>query len=228
MLAQADIDDTGPRAARGASERTCIVTRAVKPVDELIRFVVAPDGAVVADLKRRLPGRGVWVTARRETVAEAVKRKAFGRAFKREVRASADLAAEVDGQLERAALDALGIAQKAGRVAIGFARTEGTLASDPVVAVLEASDGAADGRRKIAAAVARRREEDDSPQILMIAAFTTAQLDLALGRSNVVHAALLAGPASNGFLARCQSLERYRMVDPVGRGAAQRGSALPR
>src|SRR5436309_111199 len=80
MLAQADIDDTGPRAARGAAERTCIVTRAVKPVDELIRFVVAPDGAVVADLKRRLPGRGVWVTAQRETVSEAVKRKAFGRA----------------------------------------------------------------------------------------------------------------------------------------------------
>jgi len=100
----------------------------------------------------------------------------------------------------------------------GFARTEGAVASEPVVAVLEASDGAADGRRKIAAAVERRRQEDDSAQIPMIAAFTTAQLDLALGRSNVVHAALLAGPASNGFLARCQSLERFRTIAPGGRG----------
>jgi len=226
MLAQADIDDTGPRAARSATTRTCIVTRAVRPVDELIRFVVAPDGAVVADLKRRLPGRGVWVTARRDTVDQAVERKAFGRGFKREVRAGAELGARVEQLLERAALDALGIAQKAGRVAVGFARTEGALASDPVVAVLEAADGALDGRRKIAAAVARRRDEDQSAQILTVAAFTTAQLDLALGRSNVVHAALLAGPASNGFLARCQSLERYRTVDPGGRGRVRRGPAL--
>ena len=88
MLAHADMDDTGPRDARGAAERTCIVTRAVKPVDELIRFVTAPDGAVVADLKRRLPGRGVWVTATRSAVDEAVKRKAFGRGLKRGTRRS--------------------------------------------------------------------------------------------------------------------------------------------
>ena len=74
MLAHADMDDTGPRDARGASERTCVVTRAVKPVDELIRFVTAPDGAVVADLKRRLPGRGVWVTATRAAVEENLRK----------------------------------------------------------------------------------------------------------------------------------------------------------
>jgi hypothetical protein len=228
MLAQADIDDTGPRDARGATERTCIVTRAVKPIDGLIRFVIAPDGAVVADLKRRLPGRGVWVTATRATVDDAVKRKAFARGFKREARAAADLGAEVDRQLERAALDALGIVQKAGRVAAGFARTEGALAGEPVVAVLQAADGAADGARKIAAAVTRRAADENLAEIPVIAAFTTAQLDLALGRSNVVHAALLAGPASNGFLARCQSLERYRTADPDGRGRLKRGSGLNR
>jgi predicted RNA-binding protein YlxR (DUF448 family) len=224
MLAQADIiEDTGPRTARGVTERTCILTRAVKPIDELIRFVIAPDGAVVADLKRRLHGRGVWVTATRAAVDEAARRKAFARAFKREVRVAADLAAKVEQQLERAALDALGIAHKAGRVAAGFARTEKALAKEPVAAVLQASDGAADGARKIAAAAARRAAEENSGEILLIAAFTTAQLDLALGRSNVIHAALLAGPASNGFLARCQSLERYRTVDPDARGPVKRG-----
>ena len=219
MLAHADIDDTGPRDARGATERTCVVTRAVKPVDELIRFVTAPDGAVVADLKRRLPGRGVWVTATRAAVDEAVKRKAFGRGFKREVRAAPDLGREVEWLLERAALDALGIVQKAGRVKTGFAKTEAALADDPIAAVLQASDGSADGARKIAAAVMRRKMDENAGEIPIIVAFATAQLDLALGRSNVVHAALLAGPASNGFLARCQSLERFRTLDPGGRGA---------
>ena len=218
MLAHADIDDTGPRDARGATERTCVVTRAVKPVDELIRFVTAPDGAVVADLKRRLPGRGVWVTATRAAVDEAVKRKAFGRGFKREVRAAPDLGREVEWLLERAALDALGIVQKAGRVKTGFAKTEAALADDPIAAVLQASDGSADGARKIAAAVMRRKMDENAGEIPIIVAFATAQLDLALGRSNVVHAALLAGPASNGFLARCQSLERYRTDSPDGRG----------
>ena len=218
MLAHADIDDTGPRDARGATERTCVVTRAVKPVDELIRFVTAPDGAVVADLKRRLPGRGVWVTATRAAVDEAVKRKAFGRGFKREVRAAPDLGREVEWLLERAALDALGIVQKAGRVKTGFAKTEAALADDPIAAVLQASDGSADGARKIAAAVMRRKMDENAGEIPIIVAFATAQLDLALGRSNVVHAALLAGPASNGFLARCQSLERFRTIAPGGRG----------
>ena len=223
MLAHADIDDTGPRDARGATERTCVVTRAVKPVDELIRFVTAPDGAVVADLKRRLPGRGVWVTATRSAVDEAVKRKAFGRGLKREVRAAPDLGREVEWLLERAALDALGIVQKAGRVKTGFAKTEAALADNPIAAVLQASDGSADGARKIAAAVMRRKMDENAGEIPIIVAFATAQLDLALGRSNVVHAALLAGPASNGFLARCQSLERFRTVAPDGRGREKRG-----
>jgi hypothetical protein len=107
-------------------------------------------------------------------------------------------------------------------VAIGFARTEKELAGGPVVAVLQAADGSADSARKIAGAAARRETSETGKiggKIPIIAAFTTAQLDLALGRSNVVHAALLAGPASNGFLARCQSLERYRTIDPGGRGA---------
>jgi uncharacterized protein len=110
-------------------------------------------------------------------------------------------------------------------VAAGFAKTEAALAAEPVVAVLYAADAAADGRRKIMAA-ARRRFGDDPGRIAVIEAFTSAQLDLALGRSNVVHAALLAGPASHGFLARCSSLERFRSIDPDGRGGVARGREL--
>ena len=221
MLARADTEDTdhGPREARRGTERMCALTREVKPVDELIRFVAGPDGAIVPDIKRRLPGRGVWVTATRKAVDDAVKRNVFARSLKREVRAEKGLGAEVERQLEQAALDALGIAHKAGRLAIGFGRTESALAAvPPVAAILSASGASPDGVRKIAAAMGRRQSGQNASEIPVIAAFTSAQLDLALGRSNVVHAALLAGPASDGFLARCQSLERFRISDPGGRG----------
>src|SRR5215831_341787 len=94
--------DAGPR--RTAPARRCIVTREVKPVSEMIRFVVGPDGAVVPDLRRRLPGRGVWVTASRAAVAAAVAGRAFGRGFKRDVKA-ADLVVTTERLLERSALD---------------------------------------------------------------------------------------------------------------------------
>ena len=221
MLAHADTQETdrGPREGRRGTERLCALTREVRPIDELIRFVAAPDGAIVPDLKRRLPGRGVWITAKRTAIDEAVKRNAFARSLKRDVKAPSSLGSQVERQLENAALDALGIAHKAGRVAIGFGRTETALAAvPPVAAILSASDGSPEGARKIAAAAARRRTGENTAEIPVVAAFTSAQLDLALGRSNVVHAALLAGPASNGFLARCQSLERFRTIDPGGRG----------
>jgi hypothetical protein len=221
MLARLDTEETdrGPREGRRGTERMCALTRQVRPVDELIRFVAAPDGAIVPDIKRRLPGRGVWITARRSSLDEAVKRNVFARSLKREVRVAATLSAEVERQLEAATLDALAIAHKAGRVAIGFGRTETALAGvPPVAAVLSASDGAADGARKIAGAAARRQTGEKAGEIPIIGAFTSTQLDLALGRSNVVHAALLAGPASKGFLARYSSLERFRTLDPDGRG----------
>jgi uncharacterized protein len=227
MLAIADNDDTdaGPRQGRnqgkGGTERLCVVTRAVLPIDELIRFVVGPDGSIVPDLKRRLPGRGAWVTARRSVVDEAVRRKVFARSFKRDVRAL-ELGALVDRLLENAALDALAMVHKASRVAIGFSKTEAAVVSGPVVAILTASEGSPDGARKIAAAAARRETGENPGKVPTIAAFTSPQLDLALGRSNVVHAALLAGPASKGFLARCQNLERFRMIDPDGRETARR------
>jgi predicted RNA-binding protein YlxR (DUF448 family) len=221
LLAHTDTEeaDRGPREGRRGTERLCALSREVKSVDELIRFVAAPDGAIAPDIKRRLPGRGIWITARRAAVDDAVKRNVFARSLKRDVRAPGALSAEVERQLEAAAFDALAMAHKAGRIAIGFGRTETALAGiPPVAAVLSATDGAPDGLRKIAAAVARRQTDEKAGEIPIIAAFTSSQLDLALGRSNVVHAALLAGPASNGFLARYRSLERFRTLDPERRG----------
>jgi predicted RNA-binding protein YlxR (DUF448 family) len=211
MIAVArDIElDTGPRAH--ALERLCVATRTVKPVADMIRFVVGPDGEAVPDLKHKLPGRGIWVTATQDALADAIKRKALVRGFKREVRLPADLVARTDRLLERAALDALAIAGKASLVATGFVKVETALRQDGVVAVIHATDAAPDGVRKLDAALRRK-----SPgSIVVIGSLTSAQLDLALGRPNVIHAALLAGPPSDTFLARLRRLERFRTGDPA-------------
>src|SRR4249919_289636 len=111
MLALADPDlDNGPRTEKSATMRMCAVSREVRPIDELIRFVVAPSGEVMADLKRKLPGRGLWVSASRKAVAEAVRRHQFSKGFKRDVRVAPTLASDTDALLERHAVEALAMA----------------------------------------------------------------------------------------------------------------------
>jgi hypothetical protein len=200
--------DNGPRARE--LERLCVVTRTVRPVSDLIRFVVGPAGDAVPDLKRKLPGRGVWVTGTQEVLGDAIKRKVFARGFKRDVRLPADLLIRTASLLERSVLEALAIAGKAGLVAAGFGKTEAALAHEEVIALLHAVEAASDGIRKLDAA-RRRRSQDGSIAVIQI--LTSAQLDLALGRSNVIHAALLAGTPSDTFLARLRRLERFRTGD---------------
>src|SRR6266581_5449230 len=128
MLAFADPDlDNGPRTDRSATMRMCAVTREVRGIDELIRFVVAPTGEVIPDLKRKLPGRGLWVSASRKAVAEAVRRHQFSKGFKRDVRAAPTLAADTEVLLVRSLTDALAMAAKAGQVVSGFSKVEGAL-----------------------------------------------------------------------------------------------------
>jgi predicted RNA-binding protein YlxR (DUF448 family) len=215
MLALADPDlDNGPRTNKSPTVRMCAVTRTVQPIDELIRFVVSPSGEVMADLKRKLPGRGLWVSASRQAVAEAVRRNQFGKGFKRDVRTAPTLAADTEALVVRGVVEALAMAAKAGQVVSGFSKVEGALSLRQVQALIHASDGAADGIRKLDA-VARQNAGNDgeSREFPVVTALTSEQLDLALGRSNVIHAAVLAGPASKTFLSRSQLLVRYRMAD---------------
>ena len=200
--------DNGPRS--GGLERFCVATREVRPIENLIRFVVAPDGQAVPDLKRKLPGRGVWVTATQEALDAAIKGRAFARGFKRDVQVSIDLVGRTERLLEKTALDALAVANKAGLVAIGFAKAESALARDCVVALLHAVEAAPDGVKKLDAAL---RHSPQAGSAVVIASLRSSQLDLALGRPNVIHAALLAGPVSDTFLARLQRLELFRTGD---------------
>ena len=205
--------------------RMCAVTREVRGIDELIRFVVAPTGEVIPDLKRKLPGRGLWVSASRRTVAEAVRRHQFSKGFKRDVRAAPTLPADTEALLIRSANEALAMAAKAGQVVSGFSKVEGALEQGAARALIHASDGAADGIRKLDAIVRQKSGNiAESAEFPIVNVLTSAELDLALGRSNVIHAALLAGPASKTFLSRCQILVRYRMADDDKTADAARNS----
>jgi predicted RNA-binding protein YlxR (DUF448 family) len=228
MLAMADPDlDHGPRTDKSATMRMCAVSREVRPIDELIRFVVAPTGEVIPDVKRKLPGRGLWLSASRRTVAEAVRRHQFSRGFKRDVRVAATLPDDTEVLLVRSALEALAMAAKAGQVVSGFGKVEDALSQrERPSSLIHASDAAPDGVRKLDAILRQRGGKDeDSLKISVVTALTSAELDLALGRSNVIHAALLAGPASKTFLSRCQLLVRYRMADDDKTADAARNSS---
>jgi uncharacterized protein len=203
---QAKEQDAGP-------ERLCVVSRQSRPPSDLIRFVAGPDGVLVPDLKHKLPGRGVWVTATATVVGEAVRRKAFGRGLKAPVVVPATLAADIDRLLARDALQALSFTKKAGEAITGFAKVEKAIADGRVLAVLHATDAAQDGVRKLDQALRRQAGAVGEGAVTVIKTFEGADLDLALGGSNVVHAALVVGPASMGFLARWRRLANFRGVE---------------
>jgi predicted RNA-binding protein YlxR (DUF448 family) len=226
MLAIVDPElDNGPRTDKSATMRMCAVSREVRPVDELIRFVLSPQGEVVPDLKRKLPGRGLWISASRARVAEAVRRNQFSRGFRRNVRAAPTLASDTENLLVRSAIEALAMAAKAGQVVAGFAKVEEALSGGKATALIHASDGAADGIRKLDAIVRQRSgNHGESSGFPVLTGLTSAELDLALGRANVIHAALLAGPAGKTFLSRSQILVRYRMADDDKTAGAAKNS----
>ena len=191
------------------SLRTCIVSRQECAPEDLIRFVAGPDDQIVPDLGRRLPGRGVWVTAERGMVEEAVKRKVFAKGLKRQINAAVDLADQVDRLMVKRCLDALSLANKAGKVTTGFTRIEAALIGGSVAVLLHASDAAADGagkldRRFLAISAQAGRDA------VIVGELTGEQMSLALGRLNVVHAALSAGGATTKFLNEAGRVTRYR------------------
>lgn len=208
MAVRVEIADK-PAVEQHAPLRTCIVTREQKPPEELIRFVEGPDGQIVPDVARRLPGRGVWVTAERRAIAEAVKRKAFARSLKRQVAVPPDLPDTVERLLVKRAMDALSLANKAGLVTSGFTRIEAAIAAGSVAALLHGREAAADGAGKLDRRFQAVCGQTGKPAPI-VWELTVEQMSLALGRSNVVHAALGAGGATTNFLNEVGRVTRYR------------------
>lgn len=209
-----DEADNGP--GRGAPSRLCIATRQVRPVSDLIRFVAGPDGALVPDIRNRLPGRGVWVTADSAVLAEAIRRKAFARGLKTTVLTPTSLVEDVGRLLARDALQMLSLANKAGAVTTGFAKIEGM--RPPLLALVQASDGSEAEVLRLQAQCRGKGRHRRDPAI--VRAFTSEELALSIGRELVIHAALAVHDAASVFLERA-----LRYVEFLSGGPAKRDEA---
>jgi ribosomal protein L7Ae-like RNA K-turn-binding protein len=163
----------------------------------------------VPDLARRLPGRGVWIKAEKAAVAAAVKGNAFGRSLKRAVAADPALPDRVEHLIEKRVLEALALANKAGLVTTGFQQVDELVGNGGAVLLIQAGDAALGGREKLArkfAAVQRAKGRHEA----VVTSLSGEQLSLAMGRSNVVHAAVIHGGAANRFRDEAERLHRYR------------------
>ncbi len=187
--------------------RTCIVERARKERPFLLRFVLSPQEGIVPDIKGNLPGRGVWVTARKEIVAEAVKRRAFQRAFRKPVSVSDSLSLEVERLFKRSALERLSICNKAGLLVVGFSKVEEALKRHEIVALLHADTAAADGKAKLDRKLEALFAGKD--YIAPKNCFTSAEISLAAGSIGVIHAGLREGGATQAFLQALDRLSAY-------------------
>jgi predicted RNA-binding protein YlxR (DUF448 family) len=195
--------------AQLSRERRDIVSGEVMPEERLIRFVADPAGTVVPDLACKLPGRGVWVAADRASVDTAARKGLFSRAAKAKLTAAPDLADQVDRLLAGRVLNALGLAKRAGQLISGFEKVAAALGAGKVAWLVEASDGAADGRRKILSAA---RKSPRAPQL--IGTWSASELGLALGGENVIHTAFLAGRGADRWTFDVLRLSGFRPLLP--------------
>lgn len=221
MMTTDTANETGSVPARRKSDtdRRCLVTRAVKPKLSLIRFVVDPDGMVTPDLEGRLPGRGMWVSARRQALQQAVDKKMFGRAARRTVTVPDGLVDRIEVMLSRRCVELLALARRAGLAVGGFEKVRARLRAGNGGLLLAASDGAEDGRGKLAAL---------APELPIVDSLDAAQIGAAFGRDHVVHAVL-----SRGALTKRLHIEMVRLAGvrgtletgPVGRTGRKPGTA---
>lgn len=205
-------------------ERRDLVSHQVMDESRLIRFVAGPDGQVVPDLGRKLPGRGLWVEASRASVEAAVRKNGFARAAKTRLNAPADLADAVERLLAKRCLDQLGLARREGVLISGFEKSAANLRSGKAAWLIEAADGAADGRAKMLA-LARHQTAK------VCGAFTADDLSLALGLENAIHAVLLAGGRADRWTIEVERLAGFRPLRPshweVSGGEGEPAGALP-
>jgi uncharacterized protein len=195
--------------AEAARERRDIVSGQVMDEAGLVRFVAGPGDVVVPDVARKLPGRGLWVAADRASVTAAAKKGLFSRAAKAKLSVAGDLADQVESLLTRRVLDGLGLAKRAGDLISGFDKVAAALAAGRVAWLVEAADGATDGRRKI---LSLARKSPRTPKLIGV--YTVEQLGLALGGENVIHTAFLAGRSADRWTSDVLRLSGFRPLLP--------------
>jgi len=225
ILIDLNDDDTGAEATssqavsvRTGNSRRDIASHDSVSRDGLIRFVVGPDGYVVPDLKETLPGRGLWLKADAESLRLAIKKNLFSRAAKKAVRAPDGLEALVPALLRKRLLEQLGLARREGNLVTGFEKVATMLklgraapnATGRAVWLIEAEDGAEDGRGKLLNIC-----HGQTPAVALCGLFSNEELSLALGLENVIHAALGDGPRGRAFSREAMRLGGFEALFPA-------------
>ena len=200
--------------ADASRERRDLVSGEVMPEERLVRFAAGPDGVVVPDVARKLPGRGLWVAATREAVDQAARKGGFSRAAKAKLQAPADLADQVENLLRTRLLSGLGLARRASDLILGFEKTAQAIEQGKIAWMVEAEDGAHDGRRKLLQS-ARRAADAGLRAPRLLGVFSSEELGLALGLGNVIHLAFLAGRGADRWTIDVERLSGFRPLIPL-------------
>lgn len=187
----------------GDPERKCIVSGEVQTMHGLIRFVVGPDGQIFADILGKLPGRGIWVSADRAMLEEAVKKGLFGKAARQKVTVPEDLIQEVDRQLARRTVDLISMSRKGGHAITGYEKVKDWLIKDYAEVLIQSSDGSERGKSKLSTPY----------EGSFIGWLTSDELGLAFGRQTVIHAALASGGLTPRIVEEAQRLKGVRGFD---------------
>lgn len=200
---------TGKRA--DGKVRQCAVTRERLAPDALIRFVRSPDGIVVPDVFGKLPGRGAWVTANQKQLEDGLQQGVFSRAFKAQSSPIDDIIGEVERQLLQRCIGLLGMAKKSGVAVLGFDQVRAYIRKQAPGWLIEACDGAEDGRNKVHF-LAKAIYED----VNVAGAMSSAELGMAFGREHVIHALLEQGSLSDAFAVAYRRLTGFRDTPEAG------------
>ena len=177
--------------------RRCIVTRERLPKERMIRFVLGPNREVVPDLNARLPGRGMWLSARADVLHIACVRGAFSRAARGTVHVPPDLEVKVRAGLERRITELLGLARRAGQAVAGFEKAREWLRNGRAELILQASDGSLEERRRLVGGATGTPVAAPLPGAAFGAVF---------GRERMVHVAIAPGNLAQALRTECEKL----------------------
>ncbi len=214
-------DEKGAFEEKGPLRR-CFVTYRTLPKEQMVRFVVGPDGGIVVDIAEKLPGRGLWLTAARDIVTRAVARRTFGKAARAAVTVPANLPDLVEARLKARCLDLVGMARRAGRSVAGYEKVRSWLADGKVALIIEASDAGPHGVAKLG------RQLGGCPVARML---TANELGQAFNRDRIVHVAIQAGRLAKALKTDTDRLAGFRdgeAAGPDGRHSGEAGGSEER
>jgi uncharacterized protein len=183
--------------------RRCVATRERLPKEMLVRLVAGPECTLVPDIEERLPGRGLWITARRDIVAGAVTKRLLARAAGVGIAVPPDLADRIAALLTRRCLELVGLARRAGQAVAGFEKVKAALERGDVVLVLQAADGSPEQRAKLM---------PRSASTPLVTLFSSAELAEIFGRDMAVHVAVRRGGIAERLARDCTRLAGFRQT----------------